>query len=246
MSPARRPSWWQWLRESLTPTIWPRAALAAAAVLVLAIGVTRFIQPSDQLQQMRARSGERVDMVEITDRHARPCPPGARRAGRAPGRPGHAGALVGDVRRVDPHRARRRPPRVGGKADGDADSRTVMTGQRSSRGGPRAQKGDLTMQQSATGLSQVIGHQAGGCPGDEGRTDGALPPDPSVIFPRKGSKQPSPLPRGTYGGSAVSRPARLCGSRPSSSSRCSPLPPSAHDRPQRRSSAPATATTTRR
>jgi len=59
-------SWWQWLRDSLTPTMWPRAALAAVAVLVLAIGITRFIQPSNQLQEMHARSGERVEMVEIT------------------------------------------------------------------------------------------------------------------------------------------------------------------------------------
>jgi hypothetical protein len=59
-------SWWQWLRESLTPTVWPRAALAAVAVLVLAIGLTRFIQSTNQLPQMRARSGEQVEMVEIT------------------------------------------------------------------------------------------------------------------------------------------------------------------------------------
>jgi anti-sigma factor RsiW len=58
--------WWQWLRESLTPTVWPRAALAAVAVLVLAIGLTRFIQSTNQLPQMRARSGEQVEMVEIT------------------------------------------------------------------------------------------------------------------------------------------------------------------------------------
>jgi len=59
-------AWWQWLRELLTPTVWPRAALAAAAVLVLAIGITRFIQPSSQPQQMHARSGEQVEIVEIT------------------------------------------------------------------------------------------------------------------------------------------------------------------------------------
>jgi hypothetical protein len=50
----------------ITPATWPRAALAAAAVLVLAIGITRFIQPSNQLREMRARSGERVEMIEIT------------------------------------------------------------------------------------------------------------------------------------------------------------------------------------
>jgi anti-sigma factor RsiW len=59
-------AWWQWLRESLTPTVWPRAAFAAAVVLVLAIGITRFIQPLNQLQEMHGRSGERVEMVEIT------------------------------------------------------------------------------------------------------------------------------------------------------------------------------------
>jgi anti-sigma factor RsiW len=59
-------AWWQWLRDSLTPTMWPRAALAAVAVLVLAIGITRFIQSPNQLQQMHARSGEQVEMVEIT------------------------------------------------------------------------------------------------------------------------------------------------------------------------------------
>jgi anti-sigma factor RsiW len=68
-------SWWQWLRESLTSTAWPRAALAAAAVLVLAVGITRFIQPSNQLQEMHGRSGEHAAMVEMTadtDGHARP------------------------------------------------------------------------------------------------------------------------------------------------------------------------------
>jgi hypothetical protein len=60
------PFWWTRLRELLMPPAWPRAALAAAAVLVLAIGITRFIQPTGRSQEMRARSGGQIETVEIT------------------------------------------------------------------------------------------------------------------------------------------------------------------------------------
>lgn len=53
-------------RGMLAPAAWPRATLAAAAMLVLAIGVTRFVLPSRDIQQMHGRSGEHAATVEIT------------------------------------------------------------------------------------------------------------------------------------------------------------------------------------
>jgi anti-sigma factor RsiW len=58
--------WWQRLGPLLTSASWPRAALATAAALVLAIGITRFVLPSGQIQEMRGRSGEHVVAIEIT------------------------------------------------------------------------------------------------------------------------------------------------------------------------------------
>ncbi len=59
----------QWLenvRALLTPALWPRAALAAVGVLVLAIGVTRFVASRVSIEGDRVRGAERVAAVEIT------------------------------------------------------------------------------------------------------------------------------------------------------------------------------------
>jgi hypothetical protein len=67
--------WFERARDLFTPGMWPRAAWAAAAVLVLAIGVSRFVGSRGDYQQSRARSAEQVALVEVTadtPGHARP------------------------------------------------------------------------------------------------------------------------------------------------------------------------------
>jgi len=58
--------WRRRLGALLTPSMWPAAALATAAVVVLVIGVARLMLPGAQWQEMRVRSGERAVVVEVT------------------------------------------------------------------------------------------------------------------------------------------------------------------------------------
>ena len=67
--------WREGLRALFTPAMWPRAALAAVGVLVLAIGVSRFVAPAGTNEPGRVRDVERVAMVEVsvdTAGYARP------------------------------------------------------------------------------------------------------------------------------------------------------------------------------
>ncbi|MFI5397349.1 MAG: zf-HC2 domain-containing protein [Candidatus Binatia bacterium] len=67
--------WFERVRDLFTPGMWPRAAWAAAAVLVLAIGVSRFVGSGVDYSQPRPRSAEQVALVEVTADtagHARP------------------------------------------------------------------------------------------------------------------------------------------------------------------------------
>jgi len=67
--------WLDRLGDLFRPGMWPRAAWAMAAVLVLAIGASRFVGSGVDYQQSRARSAEQVALVEVTadtPGHARP------------------------------------------------------------------------------------------------------------------------------------------------------------------------------
>ncbi|MFI5366277.1 MAG: zf-HC2 domain-containing protein [Candidatus Binatia bacterium] len=58
--------WWQRLGALLTPSLWPRAALATATAIVLTVGVVRWLSPMTQLQEMHMRSAEPSATVEVT------------------------------------------------------------------------------------------------------------------------------------------------------------------------------------
>jgi Putative zinc-finger len=58
--------WFERVRDVFTPGMWPRAAWAAVAVLVLAIGVSRFVGSGVEYSQPRPRSAGQVALVEVT------------------------------------------------------------------------------------------------------------------------------------------------------------------------------------
>jgi len=64
--PARAAAvWWERLRELLTPQMWPSAAVAFAA-LVLVLGVTRFVLSPASLREMQSRGADgRTGTVQV-------------------------------------------------------------------------------------------------------------------------------------------------------------------------------------
>ena len=58
-------AWWQRLRETLMPNVWAGSALAATAALVLALGVSRLMQPAGPAEEMRLRGAQPGVTVEI-------------------------------------------------------------------------------------------------------------------------------------------------------------------------------------
>ena len=58
-------AWWQRLRETLMPNVWAGSALAATAALVLALGVSRLMQPAGPAEEMRMRGAQPGVTVEI-------------------------------------------------------------------------------------------------------------------------------------------------------------------------------------